>query len=104
MDCAASVLDSPTRSLRDLRSLLATMAPPHLERAGLDADRAERIAQSDADLHETVRALEEAYGRGTNLLFVGRLAPNKRIEDLMNVKGIGKKKFAKIAPACTVGR
>jgi glycosyltransferase involved in cell wall biosynthesis len=30
-----------------------------------------------------VRALEEAHGRGTNLLFVGRLAPNKRVEDLV---------------------
>jgi hypothetical protein len=30
-----------------------------LERAGLDADRAERIAQSDADLHETVRLIEQ---------------------------------------------
>ena len=30
-----------------------------LERAGLDADRAERIAQSDADLHEAVRLIEQ---------------------------------------------
>jgi glycosyltransferase involved in cell wall biosynthesis len=33
--------------------------------------------------HPPVRALQEAYGRGTNLLFVGRLAPNKRVEDLI---------------------
>jgi glycosyltransferase involved in cell wall biosynthesis len=30
-----------------------------------------------------VAALEDAYGRGTNLLAVGRLAPNKRVEDLI---------------------
>ena len=30
-----------------------------LERAGLDTDRAERIAASDADLHEAVRLLEQ---------------------------------------------
>ena len=30
-----------------------------LERAGLDSDRAERIAASDADLHEAVRLLEQ---------------------------------------------
>lgn len=30
-----------------------------------------------------VPALEAAYGRGRNLLFVGRIAPNKRIEDLV---------------------
>lgn len=30
-----------------------------LERAGLDAERAEKIAQSDADLHEAVRLLEQ---------------------------------------------
>ncbi|MBI2469577.1 MAG: glycosyltransferase, partial [Candidatus Rokubacteria bacterium] len=30
-----------------------------------------------------VRSLEAAYGRGTNLLYVGRLAPNKRVEDLI---------------------
>ncbi len=30
-----------------------------LERAGLDAERAERIAASDADLHEAVRLLEQ---------------------------------------------
>jgi glycosyltransferase involved in cell wall biosynthesis len=30
-----------------------------------------------------VRALEAAYGQGTNLLFVGRIAPNKRIEHLL---------------------
>ncbi|MGH9283265.1 MAG: glycosyltransferase family 4 protein, partial [Acidimicrobiales bacterium] len=35
--------------------------------------------------HPPVRALEEAYGRGTTLLFVGRLAPNKRVEDLVKV-------------------
>jgi glycosyltransferase involved in cell wall biosynthesis len=28
-------------------------------------------------------ALEEAYGRGTTLLAVGRIAPNKRVEDLV---------------------
>jgi glycosyltransferase involved in cell wall biosynthesis len=33
--------------------------------------------------HPPDRALSEAYGRGTNLLFVGRIAPNKRIEDLL---------------------
>jgi L-malate glycosyltransferase len=33
--------------------------------------------------HPSVRAIEDAYGRGTNLLFVGRLAPNKRVEDLV---------------------
>jgi len=33
--------------------------------------------------HPPVRALEQAYGRGTNLLFVGRIAPNKRVEDLV---------------------
>src|SRR5262249_46676250 len=33
--------------------------------------------------HPPVRALEDAYGRGTNLLFVGRVAPNKRVEDLI---------------------
>jgi glycosyltransferase involved in cell wall biosynthesis len=30
-----------------------------------------------------VGRLEEAYRQGTNLLFVGRVAPNKRIEDLI---------------------
>jgi len=30
-----------------------------LERAGLDNERAERIAASDADLHEAVRLLEQ---------------------------------------------
>jgi hypothetical protein len=30
-----------------------------LERAGLDTERAERIAASDADLHEAVRLLEQ---------------------------------------------
>ena len=30
--------------------------------------------------------------------------PFTSVEDLMNVKGIGKKKFARIAPACTTGR
>lgn len=30
-----------------------------------------------------VRDREAAYARGTNLLFVGRIAPNKRIEDLI---------------------
>ena len=29
------------------------------------------------------RALVEAYQRGTNILYVGRIAPNKRIEDLI---------------------
>jgi glycosyltransferase involved in cell wall biosynthesis len=33
--------------------------------------------------HPPVGALEDAYGRGTNLLAVGRLAPNKRVEDLI---------------------
>jgi glycosyltransferase involved in cell wall biosynthesis len=33
--------------------------------------------------HPPVRAVEQACGRGTNLLFVGRIAPNKRIDDLM---------------------
>ena len=28
-------------------------------------------------------ALERAYGQGTNLLYVGRVAPNKRVEDLI---------------------
>ncbi len=32
-----------------------------------------------------VRSLEAAYGRGTNLLYVGRLAPNKRVEDLIKI-------------------
>ncbi len=35
--------------------------------------------------HPPVRALETAYGRGTNLLFVGRIAANKRIEDLVKI-------------------
>ncbi len=30
-----------------------------LERAGLDAERAEKIAASDADLHEAVRLIEQ---------------------------------------------
>lgn len=30
-----------------------------LERAGLDTERAERIAASDADLHEAVRLLQQ---------------------------------------------
>jgi glycosyltransferase involved in cell wall biosynthesis len=30
-----------------------------------------------------VRALEGRYGRGTNLLTVGRIAPNKRLEDVI---------------------
>jgi glycosyltransferase involved in cell wall biosynthesis len=33
--------------------------------------------------HPPVRALEDLYGRGRNLLFVGRIAPNKRVEDLV---------------------
>jgi len=33
--------------------------------------------------HPPVRALEDAYRTGTNLLFVGRIAPNKRVEDLI---------------------
>jgi glycosyltransferase involved in cell wall biosynthesis len=33
--------------------------------------------------HPPVPALEEAYGRGTTLLAVGRIAPNKRVEDLV---------------------
>ena len=33
--------------------------------------------------HPPVRAVEQACGRGTNLLFVGRIAPNKRIDDLV---------------------
>jgi glycosyltransferase involved in cell wall biosynthesis len=33
--------------------------------------------------HPPVRALQERYGRGTHLLYVGRVAPNKRIEDLV---------------------
>jgi L-malate glycosyltransferase len=35
--------------------------------------------------HPPVRSLEAAYGAGTNLLFVGRIAPNKRIQDLIKV-------------------
>ena len=37
----------------------------------------------DQYAHPPVPALEEAYGRGTNLLAVGRIAPNKRVEDLV---------------------
>ncbi len=33
--------------------------------------------------HPPVRTLEATYGQGTNLLSVGRVAPNKRIEDLV---------------------
>ncbi|MBI2468308.1 MAG: glycosyltransferase [Candidatus Rokubacteria bacterium] len=33
--------------------------------------------------HPPVRTLEATYGQGTNLLSVGRVAPNKRIEDLI---------------------
>ncbi|MBI3456858.1 MAG: glycosyltransferase [Candidatus Rokubacteria bacterium] len=33
--------------------------------------------------HPPVRALERTYASGTNLLFVGRVAPNKRVEDLI---------------------
>jgi glycosyltransferase involved in cell wall biosynthesis len=33
--------------------------------------------------HPPVKGLAEAYGSGTTLLFVGRIAPNKRIEDLV---------------------
>jgi glycosyltransferase involved in cell wall biosynthesis len=33
--------------------------------------------------HPPVAAVEEAYRATTNLLFVGRLAPNKRVEDLI---------------------
>jgi glycosyltransferase involved in cell wall biosynthesis len=32
---------------------------------------------------EPVGPIRDAYGRGTNLLFVGRVAPNKRVEDLI---------------------
>ena len=35
------------------------VATQTLERAGLDTERAERIAQSDADLHEAVRLIEQ---------------------------------------------
>ena len=35
--------------------------------------------------HALVRPLEQAYGRGTTLLTVGRIAPNKRIEDVLKV-------------------
>ena len=37
----------------------------------------------EAYRHPPVRALEAAYARGTTLLYVGRIAPNKRIEDLL---------------------
>jgi glycosyltransferase involved in cell wall biosynthesis len=37
----------------------------------------------DQYAHAPVPALAEAYGRGTNLLAVGRVAPNKRVEDLV---------------------
>jgi L-malate glycosyltransferase len=33
--------------------------------------------------HPPVGSLEEAYGKGTNLLVVGRIAPNKRLEDVI---------------------
>jgi len=33
--------------------------------------------------HPPVPRVEAAYARGTNLLYVGRVAPNKRIEDLI---------------------
>ena len=33
--------------------------------------------------HPPVPAIQEAYGRGTTILAVGRVAPNKRIEDLI---------------------
>ncbi len=33
--------------------------------------------------HPPVRALQQSFGEGTNLLYVGRIAPNKRIEDLV---------------------
>jgi glycosyltransferase involved in cell wall biosynthesis len=33
--------------------------------------------------HPRLPALEKAYGRGTNILAVGRIAPNKRVENLV---------------------
>jgi glycosyltransferase involved in cell wall biosynthesis len=33
--------------------------------------------------HPPVRALQRGYGEGTTLLYVGRIAPNKRIDDLI---------------------
>ena len=36
-----------------------------------------------APVETPVPAVAAAYGQGTNLLFVGRVAPNKRIEDLI---------------------
>jgi L-malate glycosyltransferase len=35
--------------------------------------------------HLPVRALEQSYRAGTNLLYVGRIAPNKRIEHLIKM-------------------
>lgn len=35
--------------------------------------------------HPPVRALERSYGEGANLLYVGRVAPNKRVEDLIKI-------------------
>jgi L-malate glycosyltransferase len=35
--------------------------------------------------HPPVRALEQSYRQGTNLLYVGRIAPNKRIEHLIKI-------------------
>lgn len=35
--------------------------------------------------HPPVSRLQDAYGRGTTLLFVGRVAPNKRIDDLIRL-------------------
>jgi glycosyltransferase involved in cell wall biosynthesis len=37
----------------------------------------------DQYAHPPVRALAEAHAAGTTLLFVGRIAPNKRVEDLL---------------------
>ena len=54
------------------------------EAAGFRADRrAADPGRLGAVRAARVPALEKAYGTGTNLLFVGRLAPNKRVEDLI---------------------
>lgn len=80
-------------------------AAPHAEAAPTAATKQEPIDINDADLQElkTLPGVGDAIAKRI-VDFREEHGPFRRVEDLMRVKGIGEKSFAKMRPYVKVGK